>query len=508
MLGLPDLSPTTPSTPLELPSLPLYTPLPVTGEHYYTDGSQLGPGQRLGAAYYMPEGQLGVKIDPGGGALSNTVPRAELVALMAAAQRSVGHRDTAPSFYTDSYTIMRQINGYIRDEEGYLLNNNRVVLREVAKLASKANKRGVIPKILKVPAHVGVEGNEAADQLAKRAAKGEVDFEEHIGSHYMQDLYWWGQTDADGNHSLINFGELTKRLDKQLSAQTRPGLVYENLWKDIHEDIDQQYDPGAVQMGRLHSKLQKYRVLYNWGMIMNNKLAQRWRLPGNQGGRCPLCGRPDSTGHLVGGCEAPELKSIRIAIHQRLVARIVKAIGKGSKGNYTILADGLTAHQRVPTPAVTALPEWVSEDRTTRPDIVLVEHHVGATLPKRCPRPKVTKLKQRLRFHAIEVGFIRDFEYDDAVTRKGAQHQGKRSENGPTKCVNALRVAGWKAQQSTILMGRGGTIYKHTEDTLHELGIDKRNAQQLLRKTQRDALNTLYSTVKLRRILERKRKPP
>ena len=250
-----------------------------------------------------------------------------------------------------------------------------------------------------------------------------------------------------------------------MAYHKRKNLIYEDLWADIIEDIDQRYDPGRAATGKLHSKLQKYRVLYNWGMIMNNKLAQRWRLPGNLGGLCPLCGQPDSTGHLVGGCEAPEIKGIRIALHQRLVARIVKAIGKGANGNYTILADGLTTHKTVPTPAVTHLPDWVTAETTTRPDIILVERHTGRHLPKQLTNTKLATYQHHLKFHAVEVGFVRDFEREETLRRKSKQHQGVDRPTGPRKFVNALRAAGWQAHQSTVLIGRGGTIYKHTEET-------------------------------------------
>jgi hypothetical protein len=83
-----------------------------------------------------------------------------------------------------------------------------------------------------------------------------------------------------------------------------------------------------------------------WGLIWNRKSAVRFRKGGRQGvvpddTSCPLCGQPDSTGHILGGCSRTDMQGCYIKRHDQAVKLVCKAIAKGQySGCFTIMDAG------------------------------------------------------------------------------------------------------------------------------------------------------------------------
>ena len=81
-----------------------------------------------------------------------------------------------------------------------------------------------------------------------------------------------------------------------------------------------------------------------WGHLWNRKLAHRYGRAASP--NCPLCGQPDSAGHLLGGgqphlCTDPAVVRMRIARHDEAVCIIHRDIAKTPlHGDYTIMDAG------------------------------------------------------------------------------------------------------------------------------------------------------------------------
>ncbi len=102
--------------------------------------------------------------------------------------------------------------------------------------------------------------------------------------------------------------------------------------------------------------------------------------------RCPHCGRPDSGGHILGGCMKPTFKAMYI--HRQLAMRpTLKAISKENHGGYHTIAD-IGRAELIEDMRVNAkrIPTWLlpnscllvaglepTDRHKIRPDIMLTE---------------------------------------------------------------------------------------------------------------------------------------
>lgn len=56
-------------------------------------------------------------------------------------------------------------------------------------------------------------------------------------------------------------------------------------------------------------------------------------------GECPLCGRPDSIGYMVGECTHPEITALRVERHNTNIRFLLEQTRKGEHGGHCIPAD-------------------------------------------------------------------------------------------------------------------------------------------------------------------------
>ena len=95
---------------------------------------------------------------------------------------------------------------------------------------------------------------------------------------------------------------------------------------------------------------------------------------------CPLCGEPDSVGHLLGGCTHRECVAMKIERHNAAVRMVQDTITCSSRhgGCYTIM-DACPANNLPEGVQGTRLPSWLLPDghpdadklQKCRPDIVM-----------------------------------------------------------------------------------------------------------------------------------------
>ena len=111
--------------------------------------------------FFLPKATLACK----------TVCRAELVALYGTLQHKC--QDPAPlKILTDSQTSLDLIKKALDFPAAHKLHKHQAILIAIADYIKQRNDSGLITSIGKVRAHIGVHGNEMADQAAKAVATG------------------------------------------------------------------------------------------------------------------------------------------------------------------------------------------------------------------------------------------------------------------------------------------------------------------------------------------------
>lgn len=140
---------------------------------YFTDGSVSSAG--VGAAVHCAASQQQVwRIMPNGEGPTDTIMRAELAAIFHTL------RDIAPAggnctIFTDIQASIHLLVRALRRPHTLELHPHRPLLMQMAELLVQRANSSLQTHILKVPAHTGITGNEAADEGAKEAARSGAD---------------------------------------------------------------------------------------------------------------------------------------------------------------------------------------------------------------------------------------------------------------------------------------------------------------------------------------------
>ncbi|XP_052738158.1 uncharacterized protein LOC128198193 [Bicyclus anynana] len=131
-----------------------------TGEiEMYTDGSKIGGKVGAALTYWKNDKEIGKKKFLL--ATQCTVYQAELYALYQATEIAAKLKDTVINIYSDSRSSLETISN---------IHTYHPLAFEIRKTLTKLKLNNKIVKLFWIKAHVGVEGNERADQLAKEAA--------------------------------------------------------------------------------------------------------------------------------------------------------------------------------------------------------------------------------------------------------------------------------------------------------------------------------------------------
>ncbi|XP_050691146.1 ribonuclease H-like [Eriocheir sinensis] len=129
---------------------------------FYTDGSvdpDSGKNGRTGAPFVTGERQRAWRTSDHCSTLQT-----ELVAILHALEHAQHRREATVVLHTDSRGALQALKGHPKDNVGLIT----AILGILQSLAAQG-KRVCLNWI---PSHVGVRGNDAADEAAKRAAQG------------------------------------------------------------------------------------------------------------------------------------------------------------------------------------------------------------------------------------------------------------------------------------------------------------------------------------------------
>ena len=146
----------------------------------YTDGSCIqgndGQSQRLGGASICTYKTLEtvIQVQPEGRGLTNTTNRAEISSVHQALKAAL-NETTMPEIltvYTDSQCAMSLIRKQLIGTHKHYVTVHKALLDETVRTITKLVEAGCKVIMRKVKSHIGVEGNEKADGIAVKTAKG------------------------------------------------------------------------------------------------------------------------------------------------------------------------------------------------------------------------------------------------------------------------------------------------------------------------------------------------
>ena len=244
----------------------------------YTDGSG---GKKNGSGIFIPtENQkYGVRIPD----FSNNYT-AEAVAIQMALQYLQTAQQKKSVVYTDSLSVLTALNNNI---------NPGSVIRHLQKILFTMKRNGHDVVLCWIPAHVGIGGNESADEAAKAAARldsiseGVRVYPEDIHDHIMHTLTQTWQETYNSNSTAQHY--------KQIAPTVTTSLKYSDT-ENRHREI-------VITRMR-------------FGVVNTNKRLHRIGRKINP--NCPYCDMPETIQHLLYECTDTHLLPADVPIQRAL----------------------------------------------------------------------------------------------------------------------------------------------------------------------------------------------
>ena len=475
---------------------------PRAGRIIFTDGSKIQ--DEVGAGYVIPvrpwhpehfestddllfPGRMMKVAGP------QTVNRAEMTAILAALQ-DVGD-GTDCSIYTDSKVSIQNIRRWAADPNLLNRDKHEDILRDIAhRLAARTGHT----RILKIMAHKGHPGNEAADRIAKRAAETEEGV-----YNQRRGTYETGRATAK---TLYMEGECLTDLKKQLRPKMQQWAAEQGkLQTATHlqwtcADAEKGTDPSDVdpkpsnvhwRKGKTKPKSivkQVFRMRGNDYMCNYTKWlhAPEAKKP-ETSKHCPYGCRHSTTGERIPDtwihtflCKGSGAADMTTARHNAACRIIERAIKQGDKARATLLRN---YGKQDEAPEEETVPAWLlppeyrgTEPLADSPDFMIVDG-----LNRHEPRPlgplqhQFYHGDQQISYKLTigEVKYTHDLKMPLAHARARDKYQG-----GPNKLADKLKDAGWKVTGVyTIVIGHRACVSARNKEAFEGLGIKGKKAQ-------------------------------
>jgi hypothetical protein len=422
------------------------------------------------------------------------------------------------TLFTDSLCSIQLINQAVFWPDKLKTHKHYALLANIATLLQERTAQGRTTAIKKVKSHIGIRGNELADQGANRAARGpplptDTVLDEPTSSAAYTQCVWLAskKSDAQGRTCTWPMSNLTSSVKAHVMPKWQGGHApvgkYQGWQDEVRPHVSQPHSAGYWNHCPFSAIILNLKL--NWGLVWNAGKAARCAKPRpgqpTPSGQCPLCHAPDSGSHIYGGCKHPSMQAHYISRHNGAVQRLTKLIHTGSatQNCYTIMdataADALptgVSDNRIPAWILPAVPE--ATRLKMRPDIMIIEglRNEDVEAFQQMGSYQATAMRQ-YTVHVIEVGYAANTRYLEKLQEKKEQH---------TRLCEALAAEGWRVQNTDnhqIILGTGGNIHGPTEALLNSLGVaDDDKRKSALRKLSALAVNKGQHIITCRRQLE------
>ncbi len=406
------------------------------------------------------------------------------------------------------------------------ISKHKELLESVVELVERRALEGRCTVLHKVKSHIGINGNEKADQAAGAVANGTAPADarwvsEPACNTPFSKLFWLQRTSDDFFVSDLNVG-----IKKAVLPHTQNGYTQPTLYTEGWAGTAPLLCPNSSHRLHTDSTLPWSAVLNGMkvrhGTLWNAKLAQRCKRPlvthrhgrplhrqAISDGRCPACGHEDGTGHIMGGCTHQRMKALYIQRHNHAVQLVAKAISKGDTGGGYIVMDANAAEDTPEYSAGTRLPRWLlprrlvsdAELNKLRPDLLVIPTIPLARGVSGRGLPTTPEGRHRHTVYIVEVGYTHDTRHEAKTHEKAEQH---------ARLAELLAHVGWRVQytrQEALSLGVGGSISKAVPDILRTLGVRGPAVAKCCNRLHTHALTTGLAIVCCRRELERSNYP-
>ena len=462
-----------------------------------------GKVPRIGAAVYIPSQQAGSTTEetevaclPSDEAYTfdDTINRAELAAAWKAISMKCSH------IATDSLAALFQIHKIITKPQDIRLGFHRhaALLQQIAQsIASNGRKI----HLYKVKSHIGIPGNERADEIATSVAKGTRKPDEVIAtsSNTRPSMAWPHHPEVlePGKEvpsppvpvkDIASLQKMAHRCHKLGSSNT--ATICFAATQAIAHDVEK------VSHAFMTSTVVPFREMVNTlkvqtGTFYSQKRA--WWYGRASSDRCVLCGQPDGTLHAVSGC--PDLSLAVTKRHNDAVLLLTKAILTGEHGAQVVATDVSTAAQRADGVQVMTqfIPEKIlprgmpAEEQAAlvkahKPDIVLYQEGQGA--------------HKKNKYTFVEVKYCRDTQPQDQIMHAQEQHHELLQAIQKHSSADDTDI-----QLVVVPLGVAGTIYTSAKQLIKDqLGVTGPALETLLRNLHLHAVHSLTRIIRYRRI--------
>jgi ribonuclease HI len=475
------------------------------GLQLYTDGSKI-QGE-VGAGLFDETNEVRRTMKVRG---PQTVNRAELVGILAALQYAGGEPAVV---YTDSKFALQAIRRWILKPSVNDADKHADVVSEICSVLA-TRRVGVRTRLLKVPAHTGLRGNEVADGLAKAAALNRSDphTNPEVGPPPSppQRFDLTLATQVEGNLK----DQLRELVVDWLSSEYQLGQVYHGIWTDPSwlETLDAD---ASTWMWRYGGDVPRAQLVHPIRMRMGEFVCNYWLHKRNLSDTkaCPLCAyHTDNWAHTASGlCAFSQphprtgqphrpLGDLATTRHNAACRVVASAIANGAKGKNLIHYNFGKGDEGVERPSV---PKWMADtlpgfDTTTmKPDFLMLEGWPATVAPP--TRPMVNRGGTSVRVVLADLTFT----MDDGPARWTEARERKQKYK---VLLDAMKAAGWRVDEEVrvIMVGHRAILPASNHGDLAGMGVCQSGIRDVQRKLHKVAAEYLASMVRLtRRLRER-----
>jgi hypothetical protein len=329
----------------------------------------------------------------------NTIGRAELAAIKVAVEVGIENSvseaggqqgPVVVNIATDSLASIYQVKRATTCPQDMREHRHIALINSI--LQSITNDSTCTVHLWKVKSHIGIVGNEIADETAVAVAGGDITEKEPGETEFetcaqpsndRKNMYWLYTAEgtdpqssgpADGGPPtgqpqpregqgppapaviFVPEPNMAEALKTRIHAlrklgQSNQQSVYFSSWESMDSDIDHRYSHLFMTSTKVNSHLRKLVLQYRYGLLPTFKLLKRYKKA--ESSTCPLCKEEDSGHHAVSGCR--KLSKQTTLRHNNAGTAIGEAIYAGAKGHQIVAEDvGLNKRRReqgVPTMA-------------------------------------------------------------------------------------------------------------------------------------------------------------